>query len=159
MARRVVTGNNAAGRSYVVSDEIVDEMTLWETTDKNPLGGGPSRLLPSGAPDIDPPAGGSRCLRMTLQPWKMMKPLLERGDIPGVDANGFHRTNTVDYILMIDGEVTLLLDEGQVTLRAGDLVVQRNTNHAWQVHNDAPANFWGIMVSAEPKVSSPGRLS
>jgi hypothetical protein len=124
-------------------------MTLWETAGNDPLGGGPSRLLPSSAPNLEPTRGGSRCLRVTLQPWRIMKPILERGEIPGVDAEGFHRTNTIDYIMMVDGEVTLLLDEGEVTLHAGDLLVQRNTNHAWHVRGDTPANFWGIMVSAE----------
>jgi len=148
MTRRVVTANNSAGRSYVLSDESIEDMTLWETTTEDRLGGGLSDLLHSSAPNLEPPRGGSRCMNVTLQPWKIMKPVLERGEIPGVDVNGFHRTETVDYIMMIDGEVTLLLDEDAVTLRAGDLVVQRNTNHAWQVHADAPAKFWGIMVAA-----------
>ena len=149
MTRRVITGNNTAGKSYVVSDEILPDMTLWDTAGDDPLGGGSSRLLPSSAPNLEPAKGGSKCLRVTLQPWKIMKPILERGEIPGVDAKGFHRTNTIDYIMMIDGEVTLLLDEGEVTLSAGDLLVQRNTNHAWHVRGDILANFWGVMVSAE----------
>jgi hypothetical protein len=151
MTRRIVTGNKPNGKSYVVSNEIVPDMALWDTTGNDTLGGQSSQLLPTTAPNLEPAGGGSKCLHVTLQPWKIMKPVLERGEIPGVDAKGFHRTNTVDYIMMIDGEVTLLLDEGEVTLGAGDLVVQRNTNHAWHVRGDTPANFWGVMVSADRK--------
>jgi quercetin dioxygenase-like cupin family protein len=84
-----------------------------------------------------------------IQPWKVMKPILEKG-IPGLDANGFHRTATVDYIMVVSGEVKLLLDEGDTIVRAGDLVVQRNTNHAWHNLGDGPADLWGVMVSMLP---------
>ena len=54
---------------------------------------------------------------------------------------------TIDYIMVTEGEVTLLLDIGETLVRAGDLVIQRNTSHSWQVLGDQPAKLWGIMVS------------
>ena len=42
-----------------------------------------------------------------------------------------HRTETVDYAVVLEGEITMLLDEGEVNLKAGDVVIQRGTNHAW----------------------------
>jgi uncharacterized cupin superfamily protein len=61
-----------------------------------------------------------------------------------------HRTTTIDYIMIVSGEVDLILDEGRTTVRAGDLVVQRNTNHAWHVMAGGPVDFWGVMVSLLP---------
>jgi hypothetical protein len=151
MVRRVITANNAEGKSYFASDETVTDMTVWRSLDEDRMGqspdGEPSRLLPSTIPGIEPPPGGSKCAFVVMEPWESRKANLAHGDIPGIDADGFHRTLTVDYIIMTKGEVTLLLDEGETTIRAGDLVVQRNTRHAWHVRGDAPAEFWGVMVS------------
>ena len=151
MVRRVITANNAAGKSYFAADETVADMTVWESAAEDRLGvspdGEPTRLLLSTAPYIEPPPGGSKSVFVRLEPWKTMKGRLEGEGIPGLDRNGFHRTMTVDYIVMTKGEVTLLLDEGETVIRPGDLVVQRNTLHAWQVHRDEYAEFWGIMVS------------
>jgi hypothetical protein len=153
MVRRVVTGNNEQGRSYIISDEEVVGMDLWESAVGEPLGvspdGASTNLLPTTAPRIDPPRGGSRVVRVSLLPWSEMKPIVERG-IPGLDHKGFHRTATIDYIMIVSGDVTLALDEAQTTLGAGDLVVQRNTNHAWYNYSDSPADFWGVVVSLVP---------
>lgn len=152
MARRIITGHNAAGKSCFVADEIIDGMTHWESLQGDPLGGDRGAkhpaILTTTAPGIEPAPGGSKCVLVTMGPWAEMKPMLERGDIPGLDKDGFHRTETVDYILMMSGEITLLLEEGQTIVRPGDLVVQRNTLHSWQNHSNQPAIFWGIMVSA-----------
>jgi mannose-6-phosphate isomerase-like protein (cupin superfamily) len=151
MVRRVITGHNAAGKSCFVADEIVDDMTLWQSLPGMPLGAGPdggaAALLPTSAPGIEPPPGGSKCVLVSMKPWQIMKPELERGDIPGLDADGFHRTATVDYIILVSGEVTLALEAGETVIRAGDLVVQRNTLHAWHNHTDEPVVFWGVMSS------------
>jgi uncharacterized cupin superfamily protein len=42
-----------------------------------------------------------------------------------------HRTETIDYGIVLEGEVVLIVDEGETTVRAGDIVVQRGTNHGW----------------------------
>ena len=151
MARRIVTGNNAEGRSYFVSDTVVPEMHLWETLESDRLGvatdGSPTRHLPTTAPNIEPPPGASKAVRVSMQPWKAMKEQMKAQPIPGLDSEGFHRTATIDYIMIVDGEVDLVLDEARTTVRAGDLVVQRNTNHAWHNNTDRPVDFWGVMIS------------
>ena len=57
-----------------------------------------------------------------------------------------HRTQTLDYVVMIEGELVLLLDDSEVTLKQGDVVVQRGTNHAWENRSDkiARAAFFHI---------------
>ncbi len=47
-----------------------------------------------------------------------------------------HKTRSVDYGIMLEGELVLVLDEEEVTLRAGDVVIQRGTNHAWANRSD-----------------------
>src|SRR5690606_5268320 len=42
-----------------------------------------------------------------------------------------HRTETIDYGIVLDGEITLIVDEGETVARAGDIVIQRGTNHGW----------------------------
>jgi len=153
MVRRVITGNSVDGNSYFVSDDEIAGMTLWESSPGDPLGsanGAPHAVLPTTAPGLEPPPGGSRCVFATIPPWAIMRPNLERGDYPGLDADGFHRTETVDYIMMVSGEITLVLDQGETTVRAGDLVVQRNTMHSWRNNGHGPASFWATMVSVKP---------
>ena len=152
MTRRIVTANNAEGRSYFVSDTEVGEAYLWESAAAAPLGaepgGGPTYRLPTTAPAIDPPPGGTKCVRFAMEPWAIMQRTMAENGFPGLDPDGFHRTASIDYIMILSGEVDLILDEGRTTVRAGDLVVQRNTNHAWHNMTDQPTEFWGVLVWA-----------
>ena len=148
MVRRIVTGNNAQGRSYFVSDEEIAEMYVWESLQAPAQLGEDVPVLPSTAPTIEPPAGGSKVTRVLMEPWAQMKPKMAQ--YSGLDADGFHRTTTIDYIMVVSGEVDLVLEEGRTTVRPGDLVVQRNTNHAWHVMGETPVDFWGVMVSLLP---------
>lgn len=62
---------------------------------------------------------------------------------------GMHQTATVDLLQILDGELWLLLDSGEETcLRAGDVVVQRGTVHAWRNRSDQPVRYLAIMVTA-----------
>jgi hypothetical protein len=151
MGRRIVTANDEQGKSYFAIDEQFDGRYPWLTTGTNNAGespdGTPSVILPSTAPGIEPASGCSKCSYVAIQPWKSRKAEIAKGAFPGLDPEGFHRTTTIDYIMVTEGEVTLLLDIGETLVRAGDLVVQRNTNHSWRVMGDQPVKLWGIMVS------------
>jgi len=57
-----------------------------------------------------------------------------------------HRTETVDYAVVLEGEITLLLDEGEVSLKAGDVVIQRGTNHAWRNHTSKPTRMLYVLM-------------
>ena len=63
---------------------------------------------------------------------------------------GFHKTNSVDYAIVLSGEIYALMDEGEVLLRAGDVLVQRGTNHAWSNRTDEPARLAFVLIDAEP---------
>lgn len=65
------------------------------------------------------------------------------------DQHGMmHRTDTVDYIFVLEGEIHLILDDGEVCLKAGDVLVQRGTTHAWSNKSDKPCVYAAVLVDA-----------
>jgi quercetin dioxygenase-like cupin family protein len=69
--------------------------------------------------------------------------------VPG-SAAVMHRTESLDYAIVIAGEIDMDLDEGSVHLRAGDVVIQRGTNHAWANRGTAPAVIAFVLIDAQP---------
>ncbi len=149
--RRVVTGHDASGKSVVLSDgqppqhhpmrgagvgadffemwstpEAVPQLTSVESREPNereftimPATGHLIRII-----DIYPPnAGGKRTV--------------------------MHRTRTLDYVVVIEGEVVLVLDDSEVVLKKSDVVVQRGTNHAWENRSDRVARMAFFHIDAE----------
>ncbi|MFI9504801.1 cupin domain-containing protein [Nocardia sp. NPDC052566] len=171
--RRVVTGHDAAGKSRVVDDSDVEAITtelmpgfaaywLWGR-DEHPTF--PDDGSPDSAKAWFPPRDGSRFMINTIPPGELVPPPdldvaaavaeLER-QMPGVtavqepDTGGMHTTDTIDYVLIVSGEVTLELDGGeQRTLRAGDVVIQNGTRHAWHNHGTEPCTLVGIAIGAD----------
>ncbi len=73
-------------------------------------------------------------------------------DVSEMDNPGMHSTDTVDYIVVLSGEVSLELDDGQtVSLSAGDCVVQNGTRHAWRNTSSAPCVMAFALVGARPR--------
>ncbi|SDH86152.1 cupin domain-containing protein [Paraburkholderia phenazinium] len=58
-----------------------------------------------------------------------------------------HRTETIDYVVVLSGELTLLLDDSEVVLHAGDVLVQCGTNHTWENRSQAPATVMFVLMS------------
>jgi len=170
--RRVVTGQLADGKSVVVSDELIEPVTvallpgaefhrLWGS-DEPPLL--PTDGTAPAAPRYFPPAGGYRFAFYTLAPEEVMLPadldfgaaLEEVGaKLPGLadvmepDHPGMHTTDTVDIDVVISGEVWLELDDGaEVQLRAGDSVIQNGTRHAWHNRTADPAVVFVTLLGA-----------
>jgi hypothetical protein len=146
--KRVVTGVNAAGRSYVVSvDPVADSgySAIWEVDPKLIrswiAGIDPERA----ARTIEPPPGSSRWVLAELPPESEQR----RGAQPiqGLDERGFHTTRTVDYDLVLQGPLVLELDEGSVDLETGDLVVQQATRHAWRNPGKRPAKLLAVLTT------------
>jgi Cupin domain len=91
------------------------------------------------SPSFDPAAAAAENLRI----------------VPGIaetfeiDAPGMHRTPSVDYGIMLEGELVLELDDGVTrSLRPGDVVIQNGTRHAWRNPTDAPATIAFVLVGA-----------
>jgi mannose-6-phosphate isomerase-like protein (cupin superfamily) len=153
----VVTGHNSSGRSVIVRNTLIEPVTLallpgyefhrlWgsDSTPELPSDGTSPRHF-----RYFPPAGGFRFAFFTLPPeatarldqTDVMAALAEiQQKLPGMmealepDHPGMHTTDTVDFDVVVSGEVYLELDDGaEVRLQAGDCVVQNGTRHAW--HN------------------------
>jgi mannose-6-phosphate isomerase-like protein (cupin superfamily) len=171
--RRVVTGHDANGKSVFASDEMVDaiHMSLAPGLEFHRLWGGDTRPTypDSGAPlpghAYFPPADGFRFIVFTTPPSTAAAPVQvadpaaafaeaeER--MPGLlghmepDNPGFHRTDTVDMLYVVSGQIVLALDDGaEVTLNAGDTIVQSGTRHAWRNPGTEPCVIVGVIVGA-----------
>lgn len=160
--RRVVTGQDASGRSVVVEDEWVEPVTvaLFPGAEFHRIWGDDVRpMLPSdgtlpSAPTHFPPAEGYRFGMFTMAPdaervtgdLDADEALAEiREKLPGLidvlepHGDGVHRTDTIDFNLIVSGEVWLELDDGaEVLLKAGDCVVQNGTRHRWRNTSSRP---------------------
>ena len=60
-----------------------------------------------------------------------------------------HRTDSVDYAIILEGEITMLLDDSEVLLKAGDVIVQQGTNHAWSNQSDKPCRIAFVLIDGE----------
>jgi hypothetical protein len=147
--RRVVTGHNAQGKSYIVSDEIIADsssigghMDLWETDPSQPFGPGPSAEI-GGSDNLIAMKGGTRAYFATLPPGCNSTGTRE-------NRQGMHRTLTIDYVYVLSGEITMLMDvPPDVRLKAGDVVIQRNTMHAWRVDGPGPATLLAFLARGD----------
>jgi quercetin dioxygenase-like cupin family protein len=143
--RRIVTGHDREGRSTVWLDddaknqrEPADRLrtTLMWITDKAPDYTG-AEDTGSRQTGIAPPPSGSRFSMLQIA--------------PGNRVEALHRTDTIDYVICLQGRIDLLLDTGSTTLEAGDVVIQRGTTHGWQNRFDETATLAVVLVDAGPK--------
>ena len=182
IVRRVVTGHDAAGRSVVVADGPTPRSKTFVHTPgfaSNLVwltGATPS--LPNGDGDGDstlvaksflPPPGGTAWHVITFPPDSvMMQPGFDFAaagaehlrESPGIaekfepDHPGMHTTDTVDYAIVLTGEIWLELDDGKtVHLKKHDTVVQQGTRHAWRNKGSEPATVAVVLVGADRAVS------
>jgi hypothetical protein len=163
MTRRVVTGQTADGKSAFVSDEQLPEgqfAQLW--------GSDEAVTLPTDGSEpkwttFFPPVNGFRFLVFTMPPDPPggMPPLTPEiiglmnehrpglGDAMEVGTAGMHTTDTIDFDIVLSGEVYLELDDGaEVKLTAGDVVIQNGTRHAWHNRSGQPVTMASALVAA-----------
>jgi quercetin dioxygenase-like cupin family protein len=144
--RRIVTGHDKEGKAIVwidgpatnhkFPDERVTSTLIW-STDETPADflrdeDAGSRILGTA-----PPAGGTRFAVIEFQ--------------PGNKMHGLHRTDTVDYVICISGEIDMEMDDSTVKMTAGDVMVQRGTNHAWANRGKELARVAFVLVDGKPK--------
>lgn len=78
----------------------------------------------------------------------------------GAPPSPMHRTSTIDYGIVLEGEVVMLLPRGQeVHLKPGDIVVQRGTDHAWQNKSGRPARMAFVLLDGEFSAELAAKLS
>jgi uncharacterized cupin superfamily protein len=70
--------------------------------------------------------------------------------VKGSDEPMMHKTSTVDYLIVVKGEIWAILDDSEVCLKQGDMMVQLGTNHSWSVRTDEPCLLAAILVNAAP---------
>lgn len=156
--RRVVTGHDEHGKSIVVYDSFAPAVRtsparpghysteIWRTEGAPaPVGNEPDPT--TGPRQLKPPKQGTVIRVSEMPPETEALRSFDEGAAKKifeafgqVDASTFkeggrhplmHRTETIDYAIILAGEVTLVLDDSEVHLQTGDMVVQRGTNHAW----------------------------
>lgn len=144
--RRVVTGHDHNNTAKVIVDDALTNVKrgksgvltqLW-ITDRTPadISVGESiedvALRPHVTP---PPAHGTRFVVI---------------DYPPGNSGTMHRTETIDYIVVISGEIDMVMDDSTVHLKAGDVMVQRGTNHGWFNRGTQTARLAFVLVDAQP---------
>jgi quercetin dioxygenase-like cupin family protein len=145
--RRVVTGHDQHGRAIVTSDRVVDNgvirrpghrsFVLW-TTEKVPV-----------EHDSAPDSADLGTIDRTLPTGTVFR-VVEYA--PGVTP-ARHQTDSIDYAIVISGEIDLVLDDEIVHLHAGDTLIQRATAHDWINHCEAPCVIAFCLIGAVPQVN------
>ncbi len=148
--RRVVTGHDAGGKSVVVSDGPppqhhpmhglgvgADFHEMWNDADTIPELTSRVAREPNERPFTIMPTSGHLLRILDVYPLK-----------DGGKRTAMHRTRTLDYMVLIEGELILILDDREVTLKPGDVVVQRGTYHAWENRSGTTARAAFIHIDA-----------
>lgn len=166
-SRRIVTANNSDGKSYLLHDgptpgtidlgAFLDE-EIWID---DPAQFDPNNIIDPAAADsfnLIPPSGGSRVRVFTFKPNdgsaydpEVLRAAASRfntGDAMEEERPGMHTTPTIDYGIVLQGQITLELDSESVNLNAGDIVVQRATAHAWRNNSDEPCVMVFVLISS-----------
>jgi mannose-6-phosphate isomerase-like protein (cupin superfamily) len=170
---RVVTGHDAEGQAIVVSDGPPPTMVevaaipgtvfheIWNTT-------GSPALVDNGADPtlgplvLPPPSHGTRLRFVDIPPdteellthgaRRMHDAFSQIGDAEASTVRAgsphplMHRTESIDYGVVIEGELTLVLDKSEVQLKPGSVVVQRGTNHAWANRSPHPCRMLFVLI-------------
>ncbi len=173
---RVVTGHDETGKAIVVTDgplPVVKELAnipgtvfheVWNTSATPPvIDNGADPTL--GDLVMSPPANGTRIRFVDIPPDSeeflahgsaSMKAAF--GEVGDTDASTvredsphplMHRTESIDYGIVIEGEMTLVLDDSAVDLKPGSVVIQRGTNHAWANRSGEPCRMLFILVDGQ----------
>ena len=170
--RRIVTGHNEDGRSIItidgpparsIGEDVGGLFELWNTDGniidtKDNLDRADQDII------LSPPTGGTKFRYFQINPTPDGIPMEIMQEIAAdafekigaghhrVDTSkhpAMHKTETIDYIILLKGDVTLILDEDEVTLKPHDVVVQRGTNHAWVNNGDEPALLIAVLIDSD----------
>ena len=172
--RRVVTGHDRNGKAVVLSDGPVPVVhsnpmragqlshEIWKTSamplpvmrDEPEPTAGPRQLHPAPMGTVfrisEVPPETDAVRNLTPEQARAAFRASNAEDASTWGRGGrhplMHRTETVDYAVVLEGEITMLLDEGEVNLKAGDIVIQRGTNHAWSNRSGKPVKMLYVLI-------------
>jgi mannose-6-phosphate isomerase-like protein (cupin superfamily) len=170
--RRVLTGHDQEGKSTIIADGLAPNMKempsfpglaltdLWETTSAPADNDGHSDAA-ARTIHLEPPTNGT-IFRIVEFPPDSSRPQSSDGR-EGFKAIGaahaqdkhssdpiMHKTSTVDYIVVLQGQIYAVLEKGETLLRPGDVFIQRGTNHSWSVRGTEPCVIAVVLVNAAP---------
>jgi hypothetical protein len=169
--RRVVTGHDASGKAIAVIDELSPHKVVREGMGATArlvwaTGAAPSDI--SGHEDtaakhvgFGPAKGGSIVRVVDYAPAKAeatLDPHLLAKQIGDAHKESkawpirhpfMHRTVTCDYAFVMSGEIVMLLDDSEITLKTGDILIQQATNHAWVNRSDKPCRIAFVLIDAK----------
>jgi mannose-6-phosphate isomerase-like protein (cupin superfamily) len=167
--RRVVTGHEADGKAVVLFDGApvkirerpesgLKSWLLW-ATDSTPADVGGSEDRGDRTIGIPPPPGGSIFRVVDFDPiddTALPRDHMARGmGAEHAPSKGWpprhpamHRTRSVDYAIVMSGEIDMLLDDSEIHLKAGDVLVQQSTNHAWVNRGTEPCRVAFVLIDA-----------
>ncbi|HYD12495.1 MAG TPA: cupin domain-containing protein [Allosphingosinicella sp.] len=171
--RRIVTGHDAEGKSTIIEDGPAPRVVTLDGRGSAFIELWSTRATPvpidraSGEPAeegvrLHPPANGTRLRMVDFPPESeevlaQLTPEVVRAAFAAIgaadalpDRDGphplMHRTESVDYGIVIEGEITLVLDGSETLLRAGEVVIQRGTSHAWANRSGRMARIAFILI-------------
>jgi mannose-6-phosphate isomerase-like protein (cupin superfamily) len=170
--RRVLTAHDAEGKSTFIADGLapnVKEMAsmpglaltdLWETS-AAPASNAGREDAAARPVRLEPPKNGTILRIVEFPPdsqWRDSADARKAFDSIGAGHAAdkrssdpmMHRTRTVDYIIVLRGEIYAVMEKGETLLRAGDILVQRGTNHSWSVRGSEPCIVAAVLVNAKP---------
>ncbi len=170
--RRVLTGHDTDGKSTIIADgqaPNVKEMgassglaitELWETNG-TPASNEGQKDAGNRAVRLEPARNGTVFRIVEFPPdsqWqsradaRKWAEAIDAGHVPDRSSSDpmMHKTNTVDYIIVLKGEIYAIVDKGETLLHAGDVFVQRGTNHSWSVRGSEPCVIGVVLVDAKP---------
>lgn len=150
--RRIVTGHRDDGAAVIVADERLESADIVED-----VGRADVTFFQVWATHEMPVDLGDEAMRrqregsMTTNLGTGSGSVLRIGVLAPGTRSPLHRTESLDYGVCLEGECDMELDGGEVvTVRAGDVVIQRGTNHVWHNRSTAPCRFAWILLDAEP---------
>ena len=170
--RRIVTGKDASGKAIALIDGVAGSVhrraemgvtnTLLWVTDSAPADLSGQEDAAARKVGVPPPPGGTIFRVVEFAPQQeitadyetRLKAIQTIGLAPEGPARerprdpAMHRTRTIDYAVVLSGEIDMLLDDSEVHLKAGDVVIQRGTNHAWVNRGSEPCRIAAILVDA-----------
>jgi hypothetical protein len=162
--RRIVTGENAQGKSVFMSDGPAPNHTtdpgsplaqvVWATGEAAAPGADPA---PAGHPFAFHSKGGSLLRIVDFPPDESYdtKQLTRFLDEHGVRDKGsarhfwFHKTQSLDYAIVLEGEIVAMMDEGETLMRTGDVLIQRATNHSWSNRSGKPCRMAFVLLDLD----------